>query len=379
MEDNDDLLKQKLEAINKESEEAMKNSLNNIKKKIETTTKELKEKAYERIERREKFIKKFFVEPKYNLIPKIYLKPHQNLQINTFINVILFSLANLETFTEFCLEENYKEILKNLPGKKEESFIVSFISFLKNSREFKNNNHDYKTIHSCLERKLGNNYISQDPEFLIRNILDFLVKDLISANKIKNIITNNFQFTLKTIKTCNRCKLLIHISNKEQLLVDLFFKKPEEKIQERFLSVFKSLLIDKETEDKKEPCLGGCGHNMAFSRIIENPKKYLILNLNRKYDPNYEMKLIYSTSLKLTEEKEDIKYEHEYDLILALTDKKINDINNYKLYFKNFVNEKWYKYVSGDPQEIQGNIQDDISNQNPNILIYKKKSVKIVN
>ena len=332
MEDNDDLLKQKLEAINKESEEAMKNSLNNIKKKIETTTKELKEKAYERIERREKFIKKFFVEPKYNLIPKIYLKPHQNLQINTFINVILFSLANLETFTEFCLEENYKEILKNLPGKKEESFIVSFISFLKNSREFKNNNHDYKTIHSCLERKLGNNYISQDPEFLIRNILDFLVKDLISANKIKNIITNNFQFTLKTIKTCNRCKLLIHISNKEQLLVNLFFKKPEEKIQ-----------------------------------------------VNRKYDPNYEMKLIYSTSLKLTEEKEDIKYEHEYDLILALTDKKINDINNYKLYFKNFINEKWYKYVSGDPQEIQGNIQDDISNQNPNILIYKKKSVKIVN
>ena len=378
MEDNEDL-QEKLEAVNKELKEAMENSLNYIKNKIEVTSKELKENAYERIERRERFIKKFFLEKKYNLIPKIYLKSHQNLQINTFINVVLFSLANLETFTEFCLEENYKEILKKLPGKKEESFIVSFISFIKDSREFKNKNHDYITIHSCLEKKLGNNYMSQDPEFLIRNILDFLVNDLKSANKIKNIITNNFQFTLKNIKTCSRCELLINISNEEQLLADLFFKKPEEKIQEPFLSVFKSLLIDKETEDKKEPCIGGCGKNMAFSRIIENHKKYLILNINRKYDPNNEMKLTYSTTLKLTEEKRDIKYEHEYDLILAITDKNINDINDYKLYLKNFINDTWYKYVSGDPSVIQGNMMDEISNQNPNIFIYKKKSVKIVN
>ena len=172
---------------------------------------------------------------------------------------------------------------------------------------------------------------------------------------------------------------MIEISNNEKLLVDLFLKKPTENIKEPFLSVFHSLLLDKEIEDKEEPCLAGCGHNMAFSRIIENPKKYLIFNLNRKDDPNYDMKLTYSTSLNLTEEREDIKYEYEYDLILSLTDKNINDINNYKLYFKNFINDQWYKYVNGNPEQIQGNIHDDISNQNPNILIYKKKSIKIAN
>ena len=33
------------------------------------------------------------------------------------------------------------------------------------------------------------------------------------------------------------------------------------------------------------------------------------------------MKIKYSTELKLTEEKNDKEYEHEYELILALTDK----------------------------------------------------------
>ena len=129
---DDDLLEQKLDAFNEKLEEALNNSLKKIKNKIESTTKELKEKAYELIEKRKNFIKKFLVEQKYNLIPKIHLKPNQNLQFNPFINVILFSLANLETFTEFCLEDNYKESLKNIPGNKKEYFIVPFIYFIKN-------------------------------------------------------------------------------------------------------------------------------------------------------------------------------------------------------------------------------------------------------
>ena len=50
----------------------------------------------------------------------------------------------------------------------------------------------------------------------------------------------------------------------------------------------------------------------------------------------------------------------------------INKQNKYILYFKNFINTKWYKLVNGKREDILGNIQDDINKHNPNILIYKK-------
>lgn len=88
------------------------------------------------------------------------------------------------------------------------------------------------------------------------------------------------------------------------------------------------------------------------------------------------IKIKYSTELKLTEEKNDKEYEHEYELILALTDKN-NEQNNYILFFKNFINDKWYKLFNGKNEDIKENIKDEINKTNPNILIYKKKFIKL--
>ena len=43
---------------------------------------------------------------------------------------------------------------------------------------------------------------------------------------------------------------------------------------------------------------------------------------------------------------------------------------------KNYINNKWYKYVNGKQKDIIGNIQEEINSKNPNILIYKQKSIK---
>ena len=87
------------------------------------------------IQKKKIFIKKFF-EKEYNMIPKIQLIPDNTNDLNYFINAILLMLANLETISQFCLEEKYKEITRKLPQKNDDYFIVLFIfnqfCFLKN-------------------------------------------------------------------------------------------------------------------------------------------------------------------------------------------------------------------------------------------------------
>lgn len=375
MEDLDKELKNKLESISKTIDEKYRNSLNNINEKMNELKKYINNN------------KELIENNRLNIIPKIRLIPsmaNPNELLNYFINVILFIFANLEITNELCLGDEYKEILKKLPQKNEKYFINLFIDLISNMKR-KNVNIDYQPIHKYLKKELKENYLNQNPKFLIRKFLIMIENDINKVNLLKNIITDNFCFVLKKIKTCNKCKLNILISEEKKISVDLFLKKSVnvKDMPKELKSNLKNLLLEK--LDMKLFC-PKCNENMDVFMKIEEPKKYLIFNLNRDEKIKNTMKLIYSNNINLTEEKEGKKYKYEYELISALTDKKIkindkdiidiNEQNKYILFFKNYINNKWYKYINGNQEDFIGNIQDELNSKNPNILIYKQKSIK---
>ena len=124
---------------------------------------------------------------------------------------------------------------------------------------------------------------------------------------------------------------------------------------------------------------------MTVYRTIENPKNYLIFNIEKSEKLKNPIKMKYSTNLKLTEVKNEKEYEFEYELIMALTDKTtkvlnpkdnnniINEQYNCALYFKNFIKDDWHRLINGKYEHFKGNIKNELNEKKPNILIYKKK------
>ena len=386
----DDDLEQRLDLINKEIDENIKNTCQETLQKIEDIKYELSNTCNLNMQEKKIFFKKFF-EKKYNLIPKIQIIPeNNNNELNYFINVLFFVFANLENLAQFCLEEKYKEILKKLGNNN--NFIVLFIDLIKNMYISKNNNINIDPIHNYLKTELNKNHISylcQNPSILINTILEYLDRDIKKTNE-RNIIENNLLSTLKTMKFCIGCKLLIEIKTEKKFVMDLYIKETKDKkIHEEIKSILKALLIDEQLEKKKFPC-PTCQKDMTVFRTIDNPKNYLIFNIERNEKLKNPIKIIYSTELKLTEEKNEKEYEHVYELILALTDKNTTILNpNIKkdnnnaneqniciLYFKNFVKDDWHRLINGKYEIFKGNIKNELNEKKPNILIYKKKFKK---
>lgn len=383
---DDDELNQKLQSINKKIDEDLNKSCQSVLQKIDEIKYKLSDNSISFIQEKKIFLRKFY-EKKYNIIPKIQMIPENNdNHLNYFINVVLFILANIETLSQFCLEEKYKEILKKL-GNNETHFITLFIDLIKNMYIAKNNNINITPIHNFLKSEINKDYISyecQNPSILINKILDYLEKDIKKTNE-KNVITNNFSANLKTMKMCIKCQILTEINTEKKFIIDLYVKQTVKKdLPEEMVSIQKDLLKDEQLEKKKFPC-PTCKQNMTVYRTIENSKNYLIFNIDRNKNVQNPIKIKYSTELKLTEEKD---YDHVYELILALTDKNINILNqnannnnindqvNCVLFFKNFIKDKWYILVNGIYKDFHGNIKDELNKRTPNILIYKKKSIK---
>ena len=382
MEAKDIQLNQKLEIINQQIDKAFQNLSNNINKKFETALGQI----------REKVAKRNFVQRLKNIreIPNIPLIPNLdgNEKFNYLINPIIFCLANLEVIVELSFGERkeIKDIIQKIKGNN--PFILYFIYLIRNMRDKRNLAVDYVSIHNYLKQVLGGSeiYMSQDPKFLINSILSILETEIklpnYQGNNIPNIITDNFSTTIKTSEICNSCKLLVKESKEKQLVSELYLHKPVINITESLFSTFSSLL----TKEEKKIC-EYCKNPLTTKKSIENSKKYLILNLNRENDPDKKMKLKYSNVLTIEETKDNQEnQEVNYELISALADindvennvkldqKNLNKINRDKLkiYFKNFINNKWYKVINGKLEDFNGNIEEELSNIMPNILIYKR-------
>ena len=372
----------KYEDEENEINDIFKNMSKNISKKIESSKKEISERMIEK----KNFLKKL---KDIRGIPNIRIRFNSEINLNYIINPILFCLANLEIFNEFILSEKKQEIFSKFQGQN--SLTVLFFHLLEEMRNINVISTNEISIHNFLGDKLEN-YLTQDPGVIIKSILSLIDEEmkLININienRFSNLIPNNFSITMKTIKKCNACLHKEEISKEKKYVIDLFLFHTDFNIVEPLQSVFNNLLSENDEFNIDKLCKR-CRYETIIIKEIENLNKYLIINLNREKDPNNTMKLIYSETLNLIEEKEDgTNKKYQYKLISVLSDINSNIKNlamaqqlsiiqinkiSFKIFFRNFINDKWYKILDNEPPKLFENIEEEINKFMPNILIYKR-------
>lgn len=364
--------------FNKKIEEIINQSKNNINQKIKLATEEIL-----KIINKEKIDFQKIMKLS-NLLPNISLNPPKiKNNINYYINLIFCILATLQPIAKFPFMEETKEILKRMHEKIDvHNFLKFFTNLIKDMRDRNIESPNFEGIHVYLTNYLDN-YNNNNPGSLINSILTLIQRniELITNNgDLRNIITNNFSVELITTVKCYGCGKHYQDKMDKQLVIDLFLKEPQikdSKIKEELQSIFNPLLIQKNIN------LGNCSFcndKKAINKSFKNLNNYLILNIDRSEDPKNYMNLIYSETLKLTDEKD--KKDYKYQLVLALTNIDIKltyeeNIKNYVLVFKNFINDHWYQKTGETTEDMTKKIKDLsvqqlISEQKPNILIYKK-------
>lgn len=372
----------KYEDEENEINDIFKNMSKNISKKIESSKKEISERMIEK----KNFLKKL---KDIRDIPNIRIRFNSEINLNYIINPILFCLANLEIFNEFILSEKKQEIFSKFQGQN--SLTVLFFHLLEEMRKINVISTNEISIHNFLGDKLEN-YLTQDPGVIIKSILSLIDEEMKLANinienRFSNLIPNNFSITMKTIKKCNACLHKEEISKEKKYVIDLFLFHTDFNIVEPLQSVFNNLLSENDELNIDKKCKM-CEYETIIIKEIENLNKYLIINLNREKDPNNTMKLIYSETLNLIEEKEDgTNKKYQYKLISVLSDINSNIKNlamaqqlsiiqinkiSFKIFFRNFINDKWYKILDNEPPKLFENIEEEINKFMPNILIYKR-------
>ena len=372
----------KYEDEENEIKDIFKNMSKNISKKIESSKKEISERMIEK----KNFLKKL---KDIRDIPNIRIRFNSEINLNYIINPILFCLANLEIFNEFILSEKKQEIFSKFQGQN--SLTVLFFHLLEEMRKINVISTNEISIHNFLGDKLEN-YLTQDPGVIIKSILSLIDEEMKLANinienRFSNLIPNNFSITMKTIKKCNACLHKEEISKEKKYVIDLFLFHTDFNIVEPLQSVFNNLLSENDELNVDKICKM-CGYETIIIKEIENLNKYLIINLNREKDPNNTMKLIYSETLNLIEEKEDgTNKKYQYKLISVLSDINSNITNlamaqqlsiiqinkiSFKIFFRNFINDKWYKILDNETPKLFENIEEEINKFMPNILIYKR-------
>ena len=166
-----------------------------------------------------------------------------------------------------------------------------------------------------------------------------------------------------------------------RVIIDLFLRDSDLRATIDFEDNFRDLLLPKDANNNFKESCSLCHGDMILSKSVVNLKKYLIININIEKEPQDLFQLKYS-SLKL---KGVDNKNNNFELISALCDintntgnidpnelKKINEKNgnDFKIFFKNFINDKWYADT-----EIHEEIDiDKVLNEEhkPNILIYKR-------
>lgn len=354
------------------------------------------------------------------ILQKLDNEPNQTY--NSILNPILLLLANLKIITLFALGQEKDAIIikmKNLLLTVTPNNIFLFY-FMKLMNEMRDTNiaiPNSKVFHQYLIDFLKSEkkeYLCQDPGKIINTILIMidsqikLLKNIPSIHKNINeydeesvrkyfeertnnnptFVTTNFSMTLITKKKCaqNHTKY----SYNQIFAIDLFPKRPEveEIVPENLKQVFYFYIND---EPKQKEYCQKCKKELQINKNIESLKDYLIININRKEDPENKMKIIYPQLLDISTEKKELKYElisvlMNINTITANLDREglkyINrkNKNNYVLFTKNFINKKWYKTTENEQNiEFKGKLDNEINKfednrPNPliNLLVYKK-------
>ena len=349
--DDNNEIKQKLENINEKIRESLDNISNEVGKNIEAAKQQIKS----RVKQKHNFNK---ILKAYREIPNIQMLPNIQDNFNYIINPILFSLANLEIITQFCLldDQERKELMKRMGN---EYFITKFIDLMKNMRTNNVPNPNYQLVHQHLRALNMNNYMSQDPALIINSILLKIQNEINIANNYPNIITNYFTTSLKISQYCQRCGGVVKISEENKFVIDLFLREPDVVEDEALQSILQNLLMG---EGNNQGTCVNCG-GAIFSKM--------------------KIKCSDPLKLEIKKENEEYKYKYEYELITVLADINIdyyepqinleNNRTEVQVFFKNFINDNYYMKINGKYEAVpQQNFHEEISKHKPNILIYKR-------
>ena len=361
--------------------------------KIEEQIQKIKDKIeIKLVLEKEEIIKKANKLGKKREIPNIKLRGLQP-DMNSIINPILFCMANLDIITEFILSDEKQEILNKFPDNN--NFIRNFHDLMVDIRDNVIISPSFDNMHKYLQTRMNETYQSQDPKFIINSFLSKLDEEIKLAqvdkrNKFSNLIQDYFSFTLITTKTCENYspssdQSVEKIEKKEEkqqcIIIDLFLRDSDLRATIDFEDNFRDLLLPKDANNNFKESCSLCNGKMILSKSVENLKKYLIININREKESKDLIQLKYS-SLKL---KGVDNKNNKFELISALCDintntgnieqnelKKINEKNgnNFKIFFKNFINDKWYANTEMKEEiDIEKVLNEE---HKPNILIYKR-------
>ena len=366
--------------FNKQIEEQLQKIKKNIEKKLELEKKQILEKIKER---------KIFYDKlgKKRNIPNIKLRGLPS-GMNSLINPILFCLANLDIIAEFILSDKKQEILDKFPDNN--NFIRNFNDLMVDIRDNNILSPNFDNMHKYLQTEMKETYKSQVPKYIINSFLSALDKEINLAkvdngNKFSNLIQDYFSFTLITTKNCIQDNVSIKLKEEKKYIIDLFLRESVLSSAVEFGDNFRDFLLPQDANDNFKEVCPKCKKKMNLGKSVENLKKYLIININREKESKDLIKFKYS-SLKL--KGGDNKY-YNFKLILALCDIntntenieqneliKINEKNgtNFKIFFKNLINNQWY----ADTEIFKKNIEKKLNDEcKPNILIYKRDQINL--
>ena len=334
--------------------------------------------------------------------PLITLKLLPNT--NPLINIILQCLSNISNISEYYLNpvKEGKILQKSKDNPNNIYLGPSFLKLL--DHLWKSNKKEYSPteIHEVLKKLMLNNYSTNDAGIIINYILNKLDEE-INPNEAKNEeedpfnfynkefmykkyydnfvnnktkISDSFFSTIKKAKICTQCQSSPEYSFESSPIINIYL---EENLDERFNKIsfeehFKSLLINKEEQLIKEKCFV-CDSSVQTKKIfkdIYSTSVEIIININRKKDPNNSIYFKYPEVFdgkKIISDKINLP---NYELTTVI--KNVKNNMEYILYFKSFINKKWYSFNNEKIELIQNDYEKDILDEkNVCILIYSQK------
>jgi hypothetical protein len=239
---------------------------------------------------------------------------------NPLINIVLQSLSNISNIVCYYLNpEKEIKILKKSKNDPTGNYLgPSFLKLL--DYLWKSNQKEYSPneIHDSLRKIMKNNYNSDDAGFIIKNILNQLNEELISAPIINNenddpmdvfnrdltlnkfitnlnqnptIFTNRFYSVIETKKRCSNCNADFAYYSyffEATPVIDIYLEANEENYFKLSLEEHLNfLLTNKENQNTIEQCIFCASEQKKLvSRNILTTSEILIVNINRKKDKN---------------------------------------------------------------------------------------------
>jgi hypothetical protein len=324
---------------------------------------------------------------------------------NPLINIVLQCLSNIGYISVYCLNP-VKEAKILQKSKNNPNNIYLGPSFLKLlDHLWKSNKKEYspKEIHEVLKKLMLDNYNTNDASIIINYIINKLHEE-INANednnneeedpfnfynkefmynkyydnfiKNKTQISEVFYSTIKKAKVCTRCQSEPEYTYESSPIINIYL---EENLDDRFNKIsfeehFKSLLMNKDEQLIKEKCFV-CDSSVQTKKVfidIYSTTTEIIINIDRKKDPNNSIYFKYPEIFdgkKIINNKLNLP---NYELTTVI--KNVKNNMKYILYFKSFVNKKWYSFNNQKIELIQNDYEKDIFDEkNVCILIYSQK------